>query len=182
MQNPKVIERRVFEDNRGWFSESHNRDRLREEFGIVNDWMQDNHSYSLRGVIRGIHYQLNDLAKLVRCIDGRIMDVIVDLRKDSSGFGKFLTFDLSRLNGRTLYVPPGFGHSFLALEDSEVLYKVDKPWDKKHERGILYDDPELDIPWRYYNDCPMNPIKEFIVSSKDRELPRFRYADVNFES
>lgn len=171
---PILIEPRVFKDNRGWFQESYNRNRLREEYGIDNDWMQDNHSFSKKHVIRGIHYQLDGQAKLVRCLTGRIIDVIVDLRR-GLGFGSLETYDLSADNGRTLYVPPGFGHSFLALESSQVLYKVDRPWNKELERGVRYNDPELAIPWSDFSFS--GPIEKFHLSDKDLALPLLSDAD-----
>lgn len=174
MDKPVVIELVRYPDERGWFAEAYNRARL-AEMDILDDWIQDNHSYSKAGVIRGIHYQLDNQAKLVRCVRGRIIDVIVDLRPIPS-FRHFEVYDLSAENGRTLYVPAGFGHSFIALDDSEVLYKVDKPWNKEAERGIRYDDEELAIPWECFSDEPM----DFIVSEKDMALPALKDADCKF--
>lgn len=175
MEEPKLIETRVFPDTRGWFMESFNRDAVKAA-GIDKDWMQDNVSKSYLGVIRGIHYQLDGQAKLVRCLRGKIVDVIVDLRENSSSKGAHYFYALDGDEARQLYVPPGFGHSFLAMTDSIVMYKVDKPWNKELERGIAYDDPELGIPWNTFI-----PGADFRVSSKDRELPSYQDADLNFQ-
>jgi len=180
MNDPLCFDGKPFHDDRGWFTEAYNRDRL-HEMGIHNDWMQDNHSFSKRGVIRGIHYQLDGQAKMVRCLVGRIFDVIVDLREGRS-FGKFKVFELKESDFRTLYVPPRFGHSFIAAEDSQVTYKVDKPWNPEAERGIAYDDREVGIPWIsiFSRLDKSNVNREFILSEKDTGLPSLREADLGW--
>lgn len=174
MEEPKLIKTRVFPDSRGWFIESFNRDAVRSA-GVDRDWIQDNVSFSGMGVIRGIHYQLDGQAKLVRCLAGKIMDVIVDLREESPCKGQSFAYFLDGHEMDMLYVPPGFGHSFQALEDSIVTYKVDKPWNPELERGIRFNDENLEIPWRSFSVC------EFVVSEKDRELPPYEDADLNFQ-
>lgn len=171
MEEPKLIKTRVLPDERGWFMEAFNRDSMIGE-GIDRDWFQDNVSRSKSGVIRGIHYQLDGQAKLVRCLVGKIVDVVVDLRMGSSG--RCYGFSMDGNNMEMLYVPPGFGHSFIAVEESIVSYKVDTPWNPELERGIRFDDPQLAIPWGTFVSG------EFIVSEKDMNLPFSENADFGF--
>ncbi len=153
---------RVFEDERGFFFESYNR-RTLAALGIEADFVQDNHSRSRRGVLRGIHYQLRrPQGKLVRVVAGEIFDVAVDLRRRSPNFGRWAGFRLSAANRLMAWVPPGFGHAFLVLsETAEVLYKASDYYAPEHERTILWNDPTLAIAW------PLEGIQP-ILSAKDR--------------
>lgn len=163
----KLIENRIFRDDRGFFTERYVESRF-QDYGIKGPFMQDNHSRSKPGVIRGLHYQVNpSQGKLVGVVRGKIWDVVVDLRKDSSTFGKWEAVELSDENGRLLWIPAGFAHGFCVIgnEDADVMYKVDAPYSPTTEGGIRYDDPDLKIEW---------PISgAIIVSSKDRNLPSF---------
>jgi len=160
-----VVEPKVFTDNRGFFSETFNSVHMVAS-GIPEVFKQDNHSFSKKGVIRGLHIQTSSpQGKLVRCIRGSIYDVAVDVRKDSKTFGCWFGTELSQKNGYMMYIPEGFAHGFMALEDSDVLYKCTEVWQPQSDRTILYDDPAIKINWlkmaRDHN------IEEFIVSQKD---------------
>jgi dTDP-4-dehydrorhamnose 3,5-epimerase len=171
-----IFEPDVFEDQRGYFFESYNQ-RLFKDNGITNHFVQDNQSSSQYGVIRGLHYQLSPYAqaKLVRVLRGAILDVVVDIRKGSPGFGKIFSIELSDKNRKQLFIPAGFAHGFSVLsENAEVTYKCDKFYDKKSEAGIRYNDAELKINWRI-------PADKQIVSPRDIELPLFRDCINNFE-
>ena len=143
-----VIEPRVFEDQRGFFLESYNR-RAFAEAGIDAEFVQDNHSGSRRGVLRGLHYQIEHAqAKLVRVVEGEVFDVAVDLRRSSPTFGRHVALALSAQGGRMLYIPPGFAHGFLVLSDfAQFLYKTSDYWYPAHERTLLWRDPALGIAW-----------------------------------
>ncbi|HMU47117.1 MAG TPA: dTDP-4-dehydrorhamnose 3,5-epimerase [Chitinophagaceae bacterium] len=161
-----IFEPNVFEDSRGYFFESYNEHLFRQQ-GIDIRWVQDNQSSSSYGVIRGLHYQLPPHAqtKLVRVLRGKILDVVVDIRKDSPTYGKSFSKVLSAKNIRQLFIPKGFAHGFSVLsEKAEVLYKCDGFYNKKSEGGILYNDPALNIDWRI-------PAGAAIVSEKDKQLP-----------
>lgn len=161
-----VFEPNVFEDSRGYFFEAYNEKQFQQE-GIDIRWVQDNQSSSSYGVIRGLHYQLPpyDQTKLVRVLRGKILDVVVDIRKGSSTFGKSFSKVLSAKNRRQLLIPKGFAHGFSVLsEKAEVLYKCDGFYNKESEGGIIYNDPALEIDWRI-------PAEEAIVSDKDKILP-----------
>lgn len=163
----KLIEMKVYRDDRGFFTERYVKE-LFAGFGLPGSFVQDNHSRSKPGVIRGLHYQTNPAqGKLVGVIRGKIWDVAVDLRKDSPTFGKWEAFELSDENGRLLWIPAGFAHGFCVLgnEDADVMYKVDAPYSPKTEGGICYLDPDLKITW---------PVQNPIVSGKDRELQGFK--------
>jgi len=156
-----ILEPRVFEDARGYFLESYN-EREMEEAGIRQRFVQDNHSYSVRNVVRGLHYQVRyPQGKLVRVVVGEILDVAVDLRLSSSTFGKWHAVTLSGQNRRMLWVPPGFAHGFRVLSDggAHVLYKATDFYHPEYERTILWNDPDLNIDWHL--DHPP------IVSRKD---------------
>lgn len=145
-----LIEPRVFEDARGWFYESFNARAFREATGLDVDFVQDNHSRSSRGVLRGLHYQMPPAAqgKLVRVLAGAIVDVAVDMRRSSPTFGKWIAEELSAANKRQLYVPVGFAHGFVALEDgTELLYKTTDYYTPAAERAVRWDDPDLAIDW-----------------------------------
>jgi dTDP-4-dehydrorhamnose 3,5-epimerase len=144
----KLVEPRVFGDDRGFFFESWNR-RALAAAGIDADFVQDNHSRSRRGVLRGLHYQIEHAqGKLVRCVSGEVYDVVVDLRRSSPTFGRSLGLVLSAENRRMLWVPPGFAHGFLVVsEAADFLYKTTDYWHPEHERTLLWSDPALGIDW-----------------------------------
>ena len=149
---------RVFEDERGFFLESYNRRRY-EEIGLDMTFVQDNHSKSVRNVLRGLHYQIRQIqGKLVRVIAGEIFDVAVDLRRDSPTLGKWVGATLSAANRQILWVPPGFAHGFLTLTDSaEVLYKTTDYYAPAHERCVRWDDPQLAIRWPLRGEPLLSP-------------------------
>ncbi len=149
---PDVIlfEPKVFGDDRGFFFESFNRRAFREATGLDPDFVQDNHSRSVQGVLRGLHYQLPPKAqgKLVRVVAGEVFDVAVDIRKDSLTFGKWVGEILSADNKRQMWIPPGFAHGFVTLSDTaEFLYKTTDYYSPQHERCIRWDDPEIGVKW-----------------------------------
>lgn len=150
MEGPLLITPQVFGDERGFFYESWNQRRFDEAVGEATSFMQDNHSRSSRGVLRGLHYQLEPepQGKLVRCPVGAIFDVAVDLRRSSATFGQWVGAELSAENHQQLWVPVGFAHGFLTLsEEAEVLYKASGYWSKSCERALRWSDPELVIAW-----------------------------------
>ncbi|AWI54463.1 dTDP-4-dehydrorhamnose 3,5-epimerase [Aquabacterium olei] len=150
-----IIEPAVFSDDRGWFMESFNQTRFESELArlgrpVPKPFIQDNHSCSRKGVLRGMHYQLAPRAqgKLVRVVKGAAFDVAVDIRKDSRTFGKWVGVKLTAGNCRQLWIPEGFAHGFLSLEDeTHFLYKTTDTYSKDHERGIRWDDPQIGINW-----------------------------------
>jgi dTDP-4-dehydrorhamnose 3,5-epimerase len=144
----KLIEPRVFGDARGFFFESYNR-RALADAGLDGEFVQDNHSRSRRGVLRGLHYQIaHAQGKLVRVTAGAVFDVAVDLRRGSATFGHHVAVELSAANKKMLWVPPGFAHGFLVIsEDAEFLYKTTDYWYPEHERVLLWNDAALAIPW-----------------------------------
>jgi dTDP-4-dehydrorhamnose 3,5-epimerase len=154
-----------FEDERGLFYESYNQNRFAEN-GITENFVQDNYSWSKKGVIRGLHFQYAPMAqgKLVRCMTGKVIDVVVDIRKDSPTYGQHEKFVLDSAIGNMLYVPAGFAHGFVALEETIFVYKCTEYWHKASESGIIYNDADLNINWEEPNP---------IVSSKDLVLPKF---------
>jgi dTDP-4-dehydrorhamnose 3,5-epimerase len=143
-----LIEPRVFGDARGFFFESYNR-RALAEAGLEADFVQDNHSLSARGVLRGLHYQIEHAqGKLVRVIAGEVFDVAVDARRSSASYGRWVGVTLSSANKRMLWIPPGFAHGFLVLSDSaEFVYKTTDYWYPEFERCLLWNDPALGIDW-----------------------------------
>jgi len=145
-----IIEPRVFGDERGFFFESFNRRRFAELTGRDADFVQDNHSRSARGVLRGLHYQIqHPQGKLVRVVHGAVLDVAVDIRKSSPTFGQHVAVELSAENKRMLWIPEGFAHGFAVISDAaEFLYKTTDYWYPEHERSIRWDDPALKIDWR----------------------------------
>lgn len=164
LEGPILIEPAVHGDARGFFVETYRRNQL-EELGIHEDFVQDNHSRSTRGVVRGIHFQLPPgQAKLVRCSRGTILDVVVDLRRGSSTFGEWEGHELSDENHRQIYVPVGFGHGFCVLSEvADVTYKVSNYYDPEIERAIAWDDPDVGIEW---------PSEfELSVSERDKQAP-----------
>ncbi|MBM0065901.1 dTDP-4-dehydrorhamnose 3,5-epimerase [Alkalicoccobacillus gibsonii] len=170
-----LLEPNVFGDHRGFFMESYNKDTF-TSLGIDIEFIQDNHSLSqLAGTLRGLHYQLAPKAqtKLVRVTSGAIYDVILDIRKGSSTYGQWQGFILTSENKRQLLVPKGFAHGFCTLTpDTEVQYKVDELYSQENDRGIAWDDQNLNIDW---------PVSEPILSDKDSKHPLFKNADNNFE-
>jgi dTDP-4-dehydrorhamnose 3,5-epimerase len=149
IQEVLIIEPKVFEDGRGFFYESFNEKALADHAGITDRFVQDNHSRSLKGVLRGLHYQLNQTqGKLVRVSAGEVYDVAVDIRKGSPTFGKWVGVSLSAANKRMLWIPKGFAHGFLVVSDfAEFLYKTTDFYDPASERCILWNDPQLSIAW-----------------------------------
>lgn len=168
-----LVEPKVFGDERGFFMETYSY-RDFAVFGIRAAFVQDNHSLSRGPVLRGLHYQKKPMAqaKLVRCIRGAIFDVAVDIRRGSPTYGKWVGVELSAENKRQLYLPRGFAHGFCALtEVVEVVYKVDNYYSPEHDRGIIYNDPDLGIVW---------PVARPLLSPKDARLPRLKDADNSF--
>jgi dTDP-4-dehydrorhamnose 3,5-epimerase len=167
-----ILEPRVFEDGRGFFMESWNARTFRDATGLDVQFVQDNHSRSVRNVLRGIHYQLQrPQGKLVRVVAGEVLDVAVDMRRSSSNFGRWVAVVLSAENKRQLWVPPGFGHAFLVRSESaDVLYKTTDYWFKEHERSLAWDDPTLAIDWELRGDTP-------ILAAKDHDAPRLQDAE-----
>jgi len=162
-----LIKPKVFEDERGFFMETYKRQDF-ERAGIKGEFVQDNHSKSRYGVLRGLHFQKEPYtqAKIVRCIKGVIYDVAVDLRKNSPTFGKYVGVILSEYNKYMLYIPRGFAHGFLVLSDeAEVVYKVDNVYALDHEGGLIWNDPDVNIPW---------PIDNPILSQKDQKWPTLK--------
>jgi dTDP-4-dehydrorhamnose 3,5-epimerase len=159
-----LITPRVFEDERGFFLESFREDRFAAA-GITAKFVQDNHSASVQGVLRGLHYQIQQAqGKLVRCVAGEIYDVVVDLRRSSPTFGRWVAVTLSARNKQMLWVPPGFAHGvYMLSERAELLYKTSDYYSPQYERSLLWNDPALDIPWPLVDG--MNPI----LSKKDAD-------------
>ena len=167
LEGPVLIQPPVFGDARGFFAETYRASRLAEEFGIADDFVQDNHSRSARGVVRGMHFQLDPpAAKLVRCARGAILDVLVDVRPESDTFGAWEGHELSDENMRMLYVPVGFAHGFAVLSDvADVIYKQSAYWAPGVDLGFALDDPDVGIDW------PI-PAEERLLSDRDRSAPR----------
>ena len=162
-----IIHDTVLRDSRGYFFESFNAQRFKDFTGVDVQFVQDNQSSSTYGVLRGLHFQTGEFAqaKLVRVLEGRVLDVAVDLRKYSPGFGKCFVQELSADNHKQLYMPRGFAHGFVVLSERAVFfYKCDNYYNKEAELGIRYDDPHLKINWQL-------PEKDFILSEKDKKNP-----------
>jgi dTDP-4-dehydrorhamnose 3,5-epimerase len=174
IQDLYIIEPKVFGDSRGWFVESWSA-KVMEEAGLYYKFVQDNHSFSaMKGVLRGLHYQKGEAAqaKLVRCTRGAVLDVAVDMRIGSPTYKKWAAVELSAENHRQVLVPRGFLHGFLTLTDNvEFLYKADNYYDKKADRGIRWDDPDLGVDWG---------IKDPILSDKDKNAPYLVESDIDF--
>ena len=154
-----LIKPKVFGDERGFFLETYKQSDF-SGFGINGNFVQDNRSFSKKGVLRGLHFQTSpfEQAKLVTAVKGRIFDVAVDIRTASKTFGKYVSVELSETEHNMAYVPRGFAHGFLALEDSIVEYKADNPYSKEHESGIMWNDPKIAIRW---------PTSNPLISEKD---------------
>ncbi len=173
-----LIKPKVFKDDRGFFLETYKKSDF-EKAGIKAEFVQDNHSKSVKGVLRGLHFQKKPFAqgKLVRCIKGRIFDVAVDIRKGSPTYGKWVGYELSEENKHILWIPEGFAHGFLTLSDeAEIIYKVSGgEYSPEHDAGIIWNDPDIDIKW------PLDQVDEIILSEKDKKLPFLREIDTSFE-
>jgi dTDP-4-dehydrorhamnose 3,5-epimerase len=175
IQDLVIINPTAFNDERGYFFEAYNKVKFNDN-GIMYDFIQDNQSFSTKGVIRGLHLQISPFAqaKLVRVLQGEILDVAVDLRKKSPTYGQHVSVVLSAENKKQLMVPHGFAHGFSVLSDTvSVFYKVDQVYHKESERGIKYDDATLAIDWQVHPE-------EVIVSEKDLILPGFDGIDWEF--
>ena len=165
-----VIEPRVFPDQRGYFLEAWKKEEFEQHVGHV-DFIQDNESKSSRGVLRGLHYQKGDAsqAKLVRVVKGAVLDVAVDLRRDSATFGRHVMVELTDENKRQLFIPRGFAHGFLVLSDvAEFVYKVDDFYHPNDEGGLMWNDPDIGVKW------PLADGMEIKLSDKDKLHPAFK--------
>jgi len=161
-----IIEPRVFSDSRGYFFESFQAERYKEN-GITKEFVQDNVSHSTKGVLRGLHYQLeHPQGKLVFVLTGAVLDVIVDIRRGSPTFGKSVSIELNETNRRQVYVPPGYAHGFCVISETvDFLYKCTDYYSPASERGIAWNDPDLGITW---------PVSDPILSEKDTRYPRLK--------
>jgi dTDP-4-dehydrorhamnose 3,5-epimerase len=165
-----IIHPSIFKDDRGYFFESYSQNKFEDSIGKSVKFIQDNESYSTKGVLRGLHFQTNEFAqaKLVRVVMGEVLDVALDLRPNSNTFGKHFSVKLSEKNKKQLFIPRGFAHGFVVLSDTAVLsYKCDNFYNKKYESGIIFNDKTLNIDWQ----TPINQIK---LSEKDLTLPTFK--------
>jgi dTDP-4-dehydrorhamnose 3,5-epimerase len=169
-----VVEPEVFKDNRGWFGEMYNQEKLKQ-LGIDADFVQDNSSFTVaRGTLRGLHFQNNPYAqaKLAWCTRGAVLDVVVDLRKDSPTYKQWVAVELTEANQKQLFIPKGLAHGFLTLTDNvNFQYKVDNYYNQPAERGIRFNDPEIGVEWG---------IDDPILSAKDQTSPLLKDSDVNF--
>ena len=171
-----IIQPKIFSDERGFFMESFNSKIFKEKTGLKINFVQDNQSKSTKGVLRGLHFQMNPhgQSKLVRTIKGEILDVAVDIRKDSQNYGKHISIVLSEENKKQLFIPKGFAHGFIVLSDiAEILYKTDEFYHPESESGIIYNDPDLNINWEISQ-------QEIILSKKDKILPKLQASIITF--
>lgn len=173
---PDVIlcEPTIFNDERGYFFESFNQKVFEKYLGKPIHFCQDNEAKSTKGVLRGLHYQLPPFAqsKLVRVISGKVLDIVVDIRRNSPTFGQYVAVELSGENKHQLFIPAGFAHGYVVLSDEAIFsYKVDNYYHKETERGIIFNDAELQIDWKL-------PLNELIISEKDKIQPAFNNADL----
>lgn len=171
-----IIEPDVYNDDRGYFFESYNTDKFKKA-GLEITFVQDNQSKSSYSVVRGLHYQIEPDAqtKLVRVLQGKILDVAVDIRQGSPSFGKWISLEITDINKKQLLIPKGFAHGFSVLSDTAVvLYKCDALYSPGAERGIIYNDMDLNIDWRIKQ-------ADIIVSGKDKSLPSLKDAETNFK-
>lgn len=167
-----IIEPKVFHDDRGYFMESFNQNTFNNGIGQEVNFVQDNQSYSSKGVLRGLHYQCGEhaQAKLVRVLQGEVLDVVVDLRPDSETYGQSLSVLLSGENQKQFFVPRGFAHGFLVVsETATFFYKCDNFYNKESEGGVIYNDSSLAIDWQFDSE-------DLIISEKDKELPLLKKA------
>ena len=169
-----IIEPKAFGDNRGWFMESYSKRDL-EANGIKADFVQDNRSYSAKkGIVRGLHFQRNPMcqAKMLTCLRGAIMDVAVDLRKNSPTYKKWISVELTEENRKQIFIPKGFAHGFVTLtDDVEIFYKCDAFYSPEHDGGIRFDDPEIGVDWG---------ITDPILSEKDKNAPFLKDIELDF--
>ncbi len=171
---PVLITPQVHGDARGYFFEPYNRNTYVQKHGIDEVFVQDNESLSSRGVLRGLHYQIGEMAqaKLVRVAIGKVLDVVIDIRKSSPLFGSVYSYLLDDEKHEQLFVPRGFAHGFAVLSEKAIFqYKVDNFYSREHERGILFNDPALGIDWQM-------PAHEMLTSEKDRALPLMQNAEL----
>lgn len=164
-----ILKPSIFKDNRGLFSETYNKKTFTKVTGLDIDFVQDNQSFSSYGVVRGMHFQTGPMAqaKLVRAARGKVLDIVVDLRKDSKTFGEHVSVILDDQSQKQLFVPRGFAHGFVTLSEKSIFaYKCDNYYDKASEGGILYNDATLALDWHL-------PEEDIIISEKDKELPTF---------
>jgi len=167
-----VLTPSVFRDERGLFLESYNKNLFKEVTGMDVDFVQDNQSQSTHGVLRGLHYQMGEQAqsKLVRVVFGKVLDIVVDVRKNSNTFGRSFSIILDDQDHHQLFVPKGFAHGFVTLSKKSIFsYKCDNFYDKVSEGGIIYNDATLSLDWHL-------PEEDFIISEKDKQLPTFKAA------
>jgi dTDP-4-dehydrorhamnose 3,5-epimerase len=169
-----ILEPRIFEDSRGYFFESFNQNIFNKLVGVDVNFIQDNESFSKKGTLRGLHFQKGKYAqaKLVRVIKGCVLDIAVDIRKDSVTFGDYVAVELSEDNKRQLYIPRGFAHGFIVLSDTAIFsYKCDNFYNKESEGGIIYNDESLKIDWKLNKE-------KLIISEKDLLLPKLETAKI----
>ncbi|UJG41565.1 MAG: dTDP-4-dehydrorhamnose 3,5-epimerase [Candidatus Heimdallarchaeum aukensis] len=172
-----IIEPVIFYDERGFFMETYNKKEF-NKIGLNVDFVQDNHSKSSKGVLRGLHFQSkHSQGKLVRVIKGRVFDVAVDIRVGSPSFGQYYGVELSEKNKRMFYIPKGFAHGFLALEETEFVYKTTDYYYSAYDRGIRWNDPDINIKW------PLDKIEDsrLIISEKDSKLPFLKDIELPFK-
>jgi dTDP-4-dehydrorhamnose 3,5-epimerase len=172
LQGCFLVKPSIFEDERGLFCETFNQQTFEKETNLSINFVQDNQSISTYGVLRGLHYQTGEMAqaKLVRVIEGEVLDIVIDLRKDSKTFGQHYSIILDAKNFTQLFVPRGFAHGFLTLSKRSIFaYKCDNYYDKASESGILYNDETLQLDWQL-------PVEDLIISEKDKELLTFKVA------
>ena len=165
-----ILEPKIFEDSRGYFFESFNQKTFNKLIGQNINFIQDNESFSVKGTLRGLHYQNGKYAqaKLVRVIKGNVLDIAVDIRNNSLTYGEYISLELSEVNKKQLYIPRGFAHGFVVLSDTAIFsYKCDNFYNKESEGGIIYNDKSLKIDWKLREE-------EFIISEKDLMLPKLK--------
>ena len=172
LEDVKILEPKVYGDARGFFFESCNAKDFQSALGTEVDFVQDNHSKSARGVLRGLHYQIkHPQGKLVRVVAGEVFDVAVDIRRNSPSFGRWMGAHLSAENHRQIWIPPGFAHGFLVLSESaEFLYKTTDYWYPEHERSLIWNDPQINIKW----PSTIKPV----LSAKDEIAPSLGTAEL----
>ncbi len=181
IDGPLIIKPKIFFDDRGYFFESWNHSEFNKIISRQVNFVQDNHSESKYGVIRGLHYQLRPKAqaKLVRCSKGEIFDVLVDIRKDSDTYGEWSSAILNEQNKLQFWIPEGFVHGFISLKDiSEVQYKTNEYWDKEHERSLFWKDEDLNINWPLENS---NEKHKIMINNKDSIAPTLKEIEKNGE-
>jgi len=167
-----IIEPKVFKDKRGYFFESFNNKQFKDLTESETAFVQDNESYSTKGVLRGLHYQTGVYAqaKLVRVIKGKVLDIAVDLRENSKTFGQYISVELTEENKKQLFIPKGFAHGFIVLSDTAIFsYKCDNYYNKESEQGIIFNDKDLNIDWQLPED-------QIVISEKDTILPTLKNA------